>query len=114
MSARLKDIAQDLGVSVVTVSKVLRDHPDISAETRERVRKRMRELNYRPNLAARALVTGRTHTIGLVVPDLVHPFFGEVAGGLSRILRKKGYSLFVSSSDEDCELENREIEQLLA
>jgi LacI family transcriptional regulator len=110
----MKDIAEELGVSICTVSKVLRDHPDISSKTRERVRKRMRELNYHPNMTARALVTGRTQTIGLVVPDLVHPFFGEVAGGLSRILRKKGYSLFVSSSDEDCELENREIEQLLA
>ena len=71
-------------------------------------------MNYRPNLAARALVTGRTHTVGLVVPDLVHPFFGEVAGGLSKVLRKKGYGLIISSSDEDAELENRAIDQLLA
>jgi LacI family transcriptional regulator len=114
MNVTMKDIAQELGVSIGTVSKVLRDHPDISPETRERVRQRMRELNYRPNLAARALVTGRTHTIGLVVPDLVHPFFGEVAGGLSKLLRKRGYSLIISSSDEDFELENRAIDQLLA
>jgi LacI family transcriptional regulator len=114
MNVTMKDIAEELGISIGTVSKVLRDHPDISPETRERVRKRMRELNYRPNLAARALVTGRTHTIGLVVPDLVHPFFGEVAGGLSKLLRKKGYSLIISSSDEDLELENRAIDQLLA
>ena len=114
MNVTMKDIAQELGISIGTVSKVLRDHPDISPETRERVRKRMRELNYRPNLAARALVTGRTHTIGLVVPDLVHPFFGEVAGGLSKLLRKKGYGLIISSSDEDIELENRAIDQLLA
>jgi LacI family transcriptional regulator len=114
MNVTMKDIALELGISIGTVSKVLRDHPDISAETRDRVRKRMRELNYRPNLTARALVTGRTHTIGLVVPDLVHPFFGEVAGGLSKILRKKGYSLIIASSDEDLQLENRAIEQLLA
>ena len=61
----MKDIAQDLGVSVVTVSKVLRNHSDISAETRERVLKRMKELNYRPNLAARALVTGKSYFMGL-------------------------------------------------
>ena len=114
MNVTMKDIAQELGISIGTVSKVLRDHPDISEETRERVRKRMRELNYRPNLTARALVTGRTHTIGLVVPDLVHPFFGEVAGGLSKLLRTKGYSLIISSSDEDLDLENRAIDQLLA
>ena len=56
---RMKDIARELGVSVVTVSKALRNHDDISEETRARVLQRMRDLNYRPNLAARALVTGR-------------------------------------------------------
>jgi len=114
MPVRLKDIARDLGVSVVTVSKVLRNHSDIGDETRERVLKRIKELNYRPNLAARALVTGHTLTMGLVVPDLVHPFFAEVAKGISRTLRKKGYSLLISSSEEDAALEQREIEQLLA
>jgi len=108
------DIARDLGVSVVTVSKVLRNHTDISAKTRERVLKRMKELNYRPNLAARALVTGRSGMVGLVVPDLVHPFFAEVAKGLSHALRKKGYGLVISSSEEDPELERQEIDQLLA
>jgi LacI family transcriptional regulator len=114
MPVRMKDIARDLGVSVVTVSKVLRHHSDIGEETRERVLKRMKELNYRPNLAARTLVTGRSFTMGLVVPDLVHPFFAEVAKGLSRVLRKKGYSLLISSSEEDADLEQQEIEQLLA
>jgi len=114
MPARLKDIANDLNLSVVTISKVLRDHPDISQETRQRVLKRMKELNYRPNLAARALVTGRSNIAGLVVPDLVHPFFGQAAKGLSNGLRKKGYSLVLSSSDDDPELERQEIEQLLA
>lgn len=114
MAVRLKDIARDLGVSVVTVSKVLRNHTDISEETRERVLKRMKELNYRPNLAARALVTGRSCTMGLVVPDLVHPFFSHVAKGVSKALRKKGYSLFISSSEEDAQLEQQEIEQMLA
>ena len=114
MTVRMKDIARDLGVSVVTVSKVLRNHSDISQETRERVLKRMKELNYRPNLAARALVTGRTNALGFVVPDLVHPFFAQVAKGLSRVLRKKGFSLVIASSEEDAELEQQEIEQLLA
>lgn len=114
MAIRLKDIAEDLGLSAVTISKVLRDHPDIAAETRRRVLKRMRELNYQPNLAARALVTGRTWTLGLVVPDLLHPFFAEIAKVISVETRKRGYSLFISSSDEDPELEVEEIRQLLA
>ncbi len=114
MTVRMKDIARDLGVSVVTVSKVLRNHDDIGPATRDRVLQRMKELNYRPNLAARALVTGRSHIMGLVVPDLVHPFFSQVAKGLSRVLRKKGFSLIISSSEEDTDLEKREIEQMLA
>jgi LacI family transcriptional regulator, galactose operon repressor len=113
MAVRMKDIANDLGLSIVTISKVLRNHPDIAAETRRRVLKRMRELNYQPNFAARALVTGRTWTLGLVVPDL-HPFFAEIAKAISAEARKQGYSLLISSSDEDPELEVQEIKQLLA
>ena len=114
MAIRLKDIAAELGLSVVTVSKVLRDHPDIGAETRKRVLKRMRELNYQPNLAARSLVTGRTWTLGLVVPALLHPFFAEIAKAISAETRKHGYGMFISSSDDDPELELQEIKQLLA
>ena len=114
MAIRLKDIAEDLGLSVVSVSKVLRDHPDIGSETRKRVLKRMKELNYQPNLAARALVTGRTLTLGLVVPDLLHPFFAAIANVISAKIRRNGYSLLISSSDDDPELEAQEIRQLLA
>lgn len=110
----MKDIAQDLGVSVVTVSKVLRNHADISAETREKVLKRMKELNYQPNLAARGLVTGRSYILGLVLPDLVHPFFGQMAKRMSSVLREKGYHLVISSCNEDPEFERQEIGQLLA
>lgn len=114
MSLRMKDIARDLGVSVITISKVLRNHPDIGDETRERVLARIKELDYRPNLAARSLVTGRTYLVGLVVPDLLHPFFAEIAKSLSEVLRNSGYYLIVSSSDEDPDLEEQEINHLLA
>ena len=72
MGVTLKDIARDLGVSVITVSKALRNHSDISDQTKARVLKRVQEVNYRPNLAARALVTGRTNMIGFVIPDLLN------------------------------------------
>jgi len=114
MTTRMKDIADDLGISVVTVSKVLRGHPDISEETRGRVLKRVKELDYQPNTLARSLVTGHSYLIGLIVPDLLHPFFAEVAKALSSAIRQKGYSLIVSSSEEDPELERLEIRQLLA
>ena len=111
---RMKDIARDLGVSVITVSKALRDHSDISAATRARVLKRVKELNYKPNYAARALVTGRSNMIGLVVPDLVHSFYSEIGNGLGGVLRKAGYNLVISSSEEDQEVENQVIDQLIA
>ena len=113
MPATMKSIAQDLGVSVVTVSKVLHNHMDISQETRKRVLRRMKEVNYQPNLAARALSTGRTSLIGLIVPDLVHPFFAQVAKGISARLSSQGYSLIISSSEENPQLERREIDQMI-
>jgi len=109
----MKDIARDLGVSVVTVSKVLRNHEDIGEETRNRVLARVKELKYTPNLAARSLVTGRTYLVGLVVPDLLHPFFAQIAKSLSAVLLKKGYCLTISTSEEDPKLEEQEIERLL-
>jgi LacI family transcriptional regulator len=114
MTIRMKDIARDLGLSVVTVSKVLRDHPDIGEETRKRVLQRVKELDYEPNILARSLVTGRSYLVGLIVPGLIHPFFAEVAKALSKALVDRGYSLIVSSSEEDAQLEAREIRHLLA
>ena len=114
MPTTMKDIARDLRVSVVTVSKVLRNHPDISEETRKRVLQRMKELNYQPNPAARTLLSGRTNLIGLVVPDLVHPFFSQVAKGISAKLRSQEYSLIISSSEDDPNLEAQEVEQMMA
>jgi LacI family transcriptional regulator len=114
MAVRLKDIARDLGVSVVTVSKVLRGNSDISEATRRRVLKRMKDLNYQPNMMARGLASGRTYTVGLVVPDLVHPFFAEFAKSLSGVLRTNKRALILASSEEDPDVERQEIRTLLS
>jgi LacI family transcriptional regulator len=114
MVTRLKDIADELGVSVVTVSRALRDRPDIAKETKAKILERVKQLNYRPNLMARSLVTGRSSLIGLVVPDLIHPFFTEIAKSLAAALRKRDYFLIVSSSESDPQLEHDEIEHMLA
>jgi LacI family transcriptional regulator len=113
MSIQMKDTAEDLGVSLMTVSKGLRNEPGIGEATRQRVLKRARELNYLPNINARSLATGKSNLIGLVVPDLLHPFFADVAHGLAMTLRKEDYFLIMTSSEEDPELEKKEIEQLL-
>jgi LacI family transcriptional regulator len=110
----MKDIARDLGVSVVTVSKVLRNIPEIGEETRRRVLQRMKELDYRPNQAARGLATGRSYMMGLIVPDLVHPFFAQVAKGAAETFRRRNYGLVIASSEQNPDLEKEEIQQMLA
>lgn len=114
MPVRLKDIARDLGVSLITVSKAVRGMDDISEETRQRVLKRMAELNYRPNMMARGLASGKTYIVGLIVPDLLHPFFAEFAKSLNGVLRKHNYGLILTSSEEDPEIEQQEIRTVLA
>jgi LacI family transcriptional regulator len=114
MQVTMRDIARDLGLSVVTVSKVLRNHSDISEATRARVLQRVKEMRYQPNQAARSLVTGRSFTIGLIVPDLEHPFFGEIAKAIARRIRTLDYSLIIASSEEDPAIEHREVEGLIA
>lgn len=113
MGARMKDIARDLGVSLMTVSKALRSHSDISEETKRRVLKRAQELNYRPNWIARSLVTRRTYMIGLIIPDLMHSFFAEVAKGISQKFEPLGYQIVISNSEENSAAELRQIEVLL-
>src|SRR5437868_13760494 len=99
MAVRLKDIARDLGVSVVPASKVLRGNADIGDETRRRVLKRMKELHYQPNMMARGLASGRTYTIGVVGPDLVHPLFAEAARSLGGVLGTSTGVRILASSD---------------
>lgn len=114
MPVRLKDIARDLGVSTITVSKALRGKHDISESTRQRVLKRTAELNYRPNMLARGLAGGKTYIIGLVVPDLLHPFFAEFAKSLNGVLRPHNYGLILASSEEKPRIEQQEIRNVLA
>src|SRR6202046_2000441 len=110
----LSDIAKDLKVSVVTVSKVLRNQGRISVRTRKRVLKRAKELNYQPNLVARSLVTRRTYTIGLLLPDFTHPFFAEIAKAIAETVRPRGYHVIISYFEEDPALERVEADSLLS
>jgi LacI family transcriptional regulator len=114
MPVTMKDVAQALGVSVMTVSKAMRDHADIGAETRKRVLSKAKELHYRPNLSARSLVTGQSYQVGIIVPTLLHPFFAEVLQALASTMKQSGYAVLISSSMEDSVVEEAAIEQLLA
>jgi LacI family transcriptional regulator len=110
---RLKDIARDLNVSVMTVSKVVRGCADVGSDTRTRVMARIKELNYQPNWVARSLAARRTFMIGLIVPDLMHSFFAEIAKGVSTAIRPLGYDVVICNSEEDASFEASEIDRLL-
>jgi len=114
MAVTMKDIARDLGIGVITVSKVLRNKDDVSEKTRQRVLARVKEVNYTPNLAARSLVTGRSYLVGLVVPDLLHTFFAQIANSLTDAFLRKDYGLIISTAGEDPELEMRTLDRFLA
>src|SRR5579863_5830261 len=87
MRVRLKDIAADLNLSKMTISKVLRGQTDISEATKARVLKRVRELKYIPNLSASSLRTGETKTMGLVLPTIGDPCLAQIAAGVTRAVR---------------------------
>ena len=108
----MKRIARDLGVSITTVSKVLNNREDIGHATRARVLARVAELGYQPNAVARSLTLRRTHTLGVVIPDLMHSFFVEIVAGLESVARGRGYGLLLCSSNEDPAKERAEIDML--
>jgi LacI family transcriptional regulator len=113
-STTMKRIAAELGVSITTVSKVLNDQPDIGPTTRARVLAKVEELGYRPNAVARSLTLRRTHTLGVVIPDLMHSFFVEIVAGIESVMSARGYGLLLCSSGENPRKERSELEMLRA
>lgn len=96
-----KDIAKIAQVSSTTVSHVINKTRFVSPETRDKVLKAMRELNYKPNLLARSLATGVTHTIGLVISDIKNPFYPEIVQGVEELTIQNDYNIFLCNTDYD-------------
>jgi DNA-binding LacI/PurR family transcriptional regulator len=96
-----RDVARVAGVSISTVSRALAKPDDVAPDTLAKVLDTARGMGYRPNLAARGLITGRTGIIGLIVPDLENPFFASVTKGVQSRARDAGYAVIISDSDED-------------
>lgn len=110
----IKDIARELGVSPSTVSRALKDNPDISQETRDAIHKYAREHNYKPNVLALNLRTSRSNTIGVIIPQLVHHFFSCVLSGIERTAAEAGYNILVAQSNEEYEREVKIVHSFLA
>src|SRR3979409_2665803 len=112
MPVTLADIARELGVSKMTVSRAINDNPLISSETRTRVLAVARRMNYQPNQHARALATNRSQLIGVVVPDLMNLYFAEVTRAIESVTRPAGFQILICSTDEDPSREIGEVETL--
>lgn len=109
----IQDIAAELGLSAMTVSRALNGHPDVKDETRARVEERARELNYRPNRFARGLVSRQSKLIGVVIPEISHTFFSEITGGIQEAIEPDGYTLILCNSAGSPERERREVDMLV-
>lgn len=109
----IKDVARVAGVSVATVSRVVNNGPKVSAKTKEKVSKVMRQLGYTPNENARALVTQKSTTIGVVIPDITDPFFASLASGVEQVAKQHHRQLLLSTSDIDADSETQAINLLI-
>lgn len=110
----IKDIAKMLGVSPSTVSRALKDHPDISPETKKKITETAEKLNYNPNYLALSLKKSKSNTIGVIIPELVHFFFSTVISGIEDISIDAGYNVMVCQSNEKYQREILNANSLLA
>ena len=109
----LKDLAHELGVSIATVSRALRNSPEIGQEMQMKVKELAKRLNYRPNPFAQSLRKEGPRIIGVVVPNLVTHFYAAVLDGIEDEARRTGYSVISSNSHESCEDEMRAIDNFI-
>lgn len=109
----LKQIAEELGISITTVSKALKNYPDVSDRTRKLVRETASMLNYRPNSFAVNLRTKESKVIGLIIPEIMHHFFSSVVKSIVAEAEKKGYLVITLQSNESYELEKKQLDLLV-
>lgn len=111
---KLSDIAEQLNVSTVTVSKALRGHPDISPKTTKLIRETAEKIGYTPNFMARNLSARKSNTIGIIVPKIAHYFFGSIIESIYDIAFQNNYEIILTVSQENEEREKRHIQTLLS
>lgn len=110
----LKQIAENLGISVTTVSKALKNYPDVSKKTKALVKEEAKKLHYKPNVFAVNLRTKQSKTVGLIIPEVVHHFFSSIINGIIEEAEKKGYLVIILQSNESAKLEKRQVDLLIS
>lgn len=109
----IKDIAQELGISISTVSRALKDSTSISSDMRRQIQAFAAENNYRPNTAAANLRTRQSKIIGVVLPEFVHYFFSSVLSGIEDMARQRGYSIMIARSNDNYQREVNAVNSFL-
>nr|WP_315219592.1 LacI family DNA-binding transcriptional regulator [uncultured Flavobacterium sp.] len=110
--ATLKQIAKELNVSVSTVSKALNDSPEISEQTKVKIKEYAKLKNYKPNVIGLNLKNRKTKTIGVIIPNILNSFFAKVFSGIEKVADKKGYNVITCISNESLEKEIHTLEML--
>ncbi|MDP2115360.1 MAG: LacI family DNA-binding transcriptional regulator, partial [Bacteroidota bacterium] len=110
----IKDIARILGISPSTVSRALKDHPDINVDTKKAVNDLASKLKYRPNAVALSLKNSRSNTIGVMIPEIVHYFFSSVISGIDDVASQKGFTVIICQSNESYDREVANARTLLS
>lgn len=110
--ATLKQIAKELNVSVSTVSKALNDSPEISEQTKTKIKEYAKLKNYKPNIIGLNLKNRKTKTIGVIIPDILNSFFAKVFSGIEKVADEKGYNVIMCISNESLEKEAHTLEIL--
>jgi DNA-binding LacI/PurR family transcriptional regulator len=110
----IKDIARILGISPSTVSRALKDHPDINTDTKKAVNELASKLKYQPNAVALSLKNSRSNTIGIIIPEIVHYFFSSVISGIEDVASQKGYTVIICQSNESYDREVANAKALLS
>jgi LacI family transcriptional regulator len=105
----MKEVADRAGVAISSVSRVLSDHADVSAAMRERVMKAVEDLGYEPDFVAQSLRRQSTRSVGFVMADIANPLFAEIAQGAESVLRERGFSMMITDSEGQPELDGRHI-----
>jgi len=105
MTARMREVAQRAGVSLKTVSNVINHYPHVTPATRAKVETAIAELDYRPNLGARSLRSGRYDVIALAIPDLAQPHFAGLAAAVGRAAKNRGVAVLVEQTEGDAAAE---------
>jgi len=113
-SVTLKEVAAELGLSAMTVSRAVNDSPNVNSKTKKKILEKAQKMGYTPNLVAKSLVSSKTYTVGVVIPEISHSFFPDVVRGIEEVVDSKAYQILLTNTSDNFEKEKKVIDALKA